>query len=111
MMYSNIGEVSKMTDLSIDTLRYYEKEQLISIKRGTNKIRKYYQEDIETIKFIKCLKSMGMEIKEIKQYVDLKSKGSSTIDQRIEILENQISIINQKAANLQSYVEMLKQTK
>ncbi|EOI55454.1 MerR family transcriptional regulator [Enterococcus gilvus] len=108
MSYSNIGEVAKITELTIDTLRYYEKEELISIERGSNKIRKYSHTDIESIKFIKCLKSMGMEIKEIKRFVDLEQQGDSTLAERIEILENQIRMINQRMNNLRKYIQTLK---
>lgn len=108
MSYSNIGEVSKVTKLSIDTLRYYEKEELIDIERGTNKIRKYSNDDIESIKFIKCLKSMGMEIKEIKKYLELEKKGDNTMEERIMILENLIKSINQRSNNLKKYIRTMK---
>lgn len=108
MSYANIGEVSRITELSIDTLRYYEKEELIDIERGTNKIRHYSQEDIESIKFIKCLKSMGMEIKEIKMYVDLEKQGDATIEERIVILERLIKNINQRSKNLKKYIQTMK---
>lgn len=108
MSHSNIGEVSRITKLSIDTLRYYEKEELIEIERGINKIRKYSQNDIESIKFIKCLKSMGMEIKEIKLYIDLERQGDSTIEERIIILEELIKNINQRSRNLKQYIQTMK---
>ncbi|MGM0111244.1 MerR family transcriptional regulator [Enterococcus sp. DIV0187] len=108
MSHSNIGEVSKITNLSIDTLRYYEKEELVKIERGTNKIRKYSNSDIESIKFIKCLKSMGMEIKEIKKYIDLEQQGEGTLEQRIKILEKQVRTTKQRVNNLQKYISTLK---
>ncbi|MGM0338565.1 MerR family transcriptional regulator [Enterococcus sp. AZ007] len=108
MTYSNIGEVSRITELSIDTLRYYEKEELIDIERGTNKIRQYSQKDIEMIRFIKCLKAMGMEIKEIKRYVDLEKLGNETVEERIIILERLIKNINQRSRNLKKYIQSMK---
>ncbi|OJG43032.1 hypothetical protein RV02_GL002952 [Enterococcus gilvus] len=51
---------------------------------------------------------MGMEIKEIKRFVDLEQQGDSTLAERIEILENQIRMINQRMNNLRKYIQTLK---
>lgn len=87
-MNFSIGQFSDMTNISPHTLRYYEKEQLLIIKRDSIKRRLYTIEDVNWILFIKKLKDTGMSIKDIREYALLRYQGDSTIQQRLEILEN-----------------------
>ena len=60
-MYS-IGEVSKMFDLPVSTLRYYDKEGLFPNMQRVSGIRKFSDNEIEAIRVIECLKKSGLEI-------------------------------------------------
>lgn len=73
-MYS-IGEVSKMFDLPVSTLRYYDKEGLFPNMQRVSGIRKFSDNEIEAIRVIECLKKSGLEIKEIKQFMEWCSEG------------------------------------
>ena len=86
MRYS-IGKFSEISNLSIHTLRYYEKEQLIIVGRDAADRRYYTEEDISWILFIKRLKETGMPIKDIKKYAILRYEGDSTMLQRLHMLE------------------------
>ena len=66
-MYS-IGEISKMFDLPISTLRYYDKEGLFPHLKRVNGVRQFSENEIETLRVIDCLKRSGLEIKDIKEY-------------------------------------------
>lgn len=85
MNYS-IGEFAKLTNLSIDTLRYYEKEGLIAPGRKENSRRFYCEKDVTWIAFIKRLKETKMPIKEIQKYAKLRAIGDSTMTERMEML-------------------------
>lgn len=85
MNYS-IGEFSKLTNLSIDTLRYYEKEGLITPERKENGRRYYSEKDVTWIAFIKRLKETRMPIKEIQEYAKLRAIGDTTMAERMEML-------------------------
>jgi DNA-binding transcriptional MerR regulator len=85
MNYS-IGEFSKLTNLSIDTLRYYEKEGLITPERKENGRRYYSERDVTWIAFIKRLKETKMPIKEIQEYAKLRAIGETTMAERMEML-------------------------
>ena len=87
-MYS-IGEISKMFDLPISTLRYYDKEGLFPHLKRVNGVRKFSENEIETLRVIDCLKRSGLEIKDIKEYMNLCSLGNSTLKQRKEIFVKQ----------------------
>ena len=83
-MYS-IGEISKMFDLPISTLRYYDKEGLFPHLKRVNGVRKFSENEIETLRVIDCLKRSGLEIKDIKEYMNLCYLVYSTLKQRKEI--------------------------
>ena len=106
-----IGEVSEMLNISVSTLRYYDKEGLLPlINRTDGNIRVFNDEDIECLKMIECLKSTGMPLKDIKQFFEWCEEGDSTIDKRyelfikqkektekqIEVLQNALNRINYK---------------
>jgi len=85
MNYS-IGEFSNITNISIYTLRYYEKENLIIPNRKENGRRCYNEKDVIWIEFIKRLKDTKMPIKEIQEYAKLRADGDSTMTERMEML-------------------------
>lgn len=62
MEYS-IGEFSRLTNLGIHTLRYYEYENLITPKRNSSNRRCYSDKDLAWIEFIKRLKDTGCRLK------------------------------------------------
>lgn len=82
MSYS-IGEVSKLTGLSVPTLRYYDKEGLIpNINRNEIGLRDFTEQDLGTINIVTCIKGAGASIREIKEYMDLCKLGDSTLEAR-----------------------------
>ncbi|MQS76039.1 MerR family transcriptional regulator [Companilactobacillus halodurans] len=82
-----ISEFAEIVGLNSPTLRYYEKEGLIKPYRTKNGIRYYTQKDVSWVNFLMHLKSTGMTIEQLKRYVHLRAQGDSTINQRIELLE------------------------
>lgn len=63
-----IGEISTQLDISMDTLRYYEKIDLLPhINRKKSGLRLYSEKDISRLRFIMRSKSMGFSLDEIKE--------------------------------------------
>lgn len=82
MTYS-IGQISEMLSISVSTLRYYDKEGLLPlINRTSSNIRVFDDNDIECLKMIECLKSIGAQLKDIKMFFNWCQEGDSTIDKR-----------------------------
>ncbi len=82
-----ISDVANLTKLSSHTLRYYEKEGLITnVKRDNNGLRVYDDNDIELINIITCLKDTGMKISDIKAYLALDVSNNAN---RLAIFEKQ----------------------
>ena len=105
-MYS-IGEISKMFQLPISTLRYYDKEGLFPHLKRVNGVRQFSEIEIETLRVIDCLKRSGLEIKDIKEYMALCSLGNTTLKQRKEIFEKQKEEVLQEMEKLQKVLSML----
>ncbi|HBE80937.1 MAG TPA: MerR family transcriptional regulator [Firmicutes bacterium] len=107
MEYS-IQEAAKKVSLKTYTLRYYEKAGILPpVERDTNGNRLFFDNDIEWINLIRCLRNTGMPISIIKDYVDLFLKGDETISSRRQIMFGQQQSIERKIAELQGYLEVI----
>lgn len=85
-----ISEVSEKYDLSPDTLRYYERIGLIPpVTRKSSGVRDYNEEDLRWVGFIKCMRSAGLPIEQLIEYVDLFQEGEETSGARKNILLQQ----------------------
>lgn len=85
-----IAEVSKKFDISQDTLRYYERIGLIPrVNRNKSGIRDYTEEDCRWVEFIKCMRSAGLSIEVLIEYVALFQQGDETTEARKELLIEQ----------------------
>ena len=96
-----ITEVSKLYDITPDTLRYYERIGLIpKIHRKKNGIRDYTQEDCNWVEFIKCMRNAGLPIETLIDYVTMFQQGDSTIDARKELLTEQRKVLEKKIKDM-----------
>ncbi len=105
-MYS-IGQVSKMFDLPISTLRYYDKEGLFPNLKREGNIRKFSDAELEELRVIECLKKSGLEIKDIKQFFEWSSQGSSTYENRKKMFELRKSAVEEEIHALEKTLAML----
>ncbi|MDF2943605.1 MAG: MerR family transcriptional regulator [Herbinix sp.] len=70
MTYS-IGQISEILNISISSLRYYDKEGLLPlVNRTPGNIRVFDEADVECLKMIECLKTTGMQLKDIKTFLN-----------------------------------------
>ncbi len=106
-MYT-IGEVSKMFDLPISTLRYYDKEGLFPNLTKESGIRKFSENEIEALRVIECLKMSGLEIKDIKLFMDWCEKGPTTYKNRYYLIQKQKERTEEEIAKLNKALDMLK---
>ena len=86
-MEYTVKVAAEKSNLSSNTLRYYEKEGLLPhIKRSASGIRRYTDEDLEWLGLICCLKNTGMSIKKIRDFVELSVQGPETLKDRCAML-------------------------
>ena len=104
-MYS-IQEVSNKTGLTTHTLRYYEKEGLMSgVERSQGGFRQYTDEDLERLGLICCLKNTGMSIQEIARFVQLTHEGDHTLEERVELLRAHREQVLARMAEMQKHLD------
>ena len=80
-MYT-IGQVAEMFGLPASTLRYYDKQGLFPGLERTSGIRQFGDTELEALRVIECLKKAGMEIKDIRLFMEWCAEGPSTYPQR-----------------------------
>lgn len=103
-----IAEVSEKFDISHDTLRYYERIGLIqSVNRNKSGIRDYTEDDCRWIEFIKCMRSAGLPIEVLIEYVGLFQQGDATIKARKELLSEQRNQLMARMEDMQKTLERL----
>lgn len=106
-MYT-IGQVSKMFGLPISTLRYYDKEGLFPDMQRQSGIRKFTDIEIETLRIIECLKKAGLEIKNIKLFMQWCSEGVSTYENRRELFIETKAKMEAEIEHMNKVLDMIK---
>lgn len=106
-MYT-IGQVSNKFNLSISTLRYYDKEGLLQdVQRNEAGIRKFSQKDLNTLHVIECLKKSGMQLKDIKIFLDWCKQGDSTLEKRYEMILRRKAEVQKQMEELQNVMDFV----
>ena len=105
-MYT-IGQVSEMFDLPISTLRYYDKQGLFPLLERESGIRKFSNNEIEALRVIECLKKSGLEIKDIKRFMDWCAEGAATYPDRLDLIQKQKRRVEAEIKQLYKALDML----
>lgn len=106
-MYT-IGQVAEMFGLPISTLRYYDKQGLFPKLERVSGIRQFSETEIEALRVIECLKKAGMEIRDIKRFMDWCVEGPSTYPQRKAMFEAQKAHMEAEIERMNQTLDMLK---
>lgn len=103
-----IAEVSAQYGLSSDTLRYYERVGLIpTVNRNESGVRDYNEIDLRRVEFIKCMRSAGLPIEVLIDYVALVQQGDKTIAARKEMLVEQRDLLVARMNEMQKTLDIL----
>ncbi|WP_436667657.1 MerR family transcriptional regulator [Latilactobacillus sakei] len=82
-----IGEIATKMGVSVDTLRYYDKEGLLPFaKRNAAGRRIFTDDDLGYVEVIDCLKKSAIPIKEIGQFIDWCMVGDETLPDRYDFM-------------------------
>ncbi len=108
MEYS-ISEVAEKMKVTISTLRYYDNIGLLqNLKKNKAGNRVFSEEDIETIRVVQYLKKSGMQLIEIKEFMNWCKEGDSTLDKRLNLFRKQKEIVVSEIARLQETLNLIK---
>lgn len=108
MKFYSIGEVAKMAGIATSTLRYYDREGLFpNVKRSNGGIRVFSDVEVDALKVIECLKTTGMEIKDIKRFLDWCLEGDQSLQKRRDMFFERKEIVEKQMEELKKTMEIL----
>ncbi|WP_215635389.1 MerR family transcriptional regulator [Clostridium baratii] len=107
-MKFSISEVAKKTNLSVSTIRYYDKEGLLPfIERTESGYRIFSESDVKMLEIIECLKHTGMSIKDIKAFSNWVKDGDYSLEQRYEMFLERKKVVEAQIQELQKSLDLI----
>ncbi len=107
-MFYTVGEMARRLGVAPSTLRYYDKEGLLPfVERSSGGIRMFKDEDFEWLQIIECLKKTGMQLCDIKRFVEMAIKGDETIGERLDLIVKQKNEVKLQIEKLNKTLETL----
>jgi Hg(II)-responsive transcriptional regulator len=96
-----IGKVAKLSEVGVETIRFYEREGIIEQpKRSSGSFREYPEDTIRRLHFIKRTRELGFSLAEVTELLSLRVKGRSTCATIKNKAESKISQVEKKIADL-----------
>lgn len=103
-----IAEVSKKYNITQDTLRYYERIGLLpEVPRTKSGIRDFDEQSCKWVEFIKCMRSAGMTIEILLDYMTLFKQGKETVSERKNLLIDQRKVLEEKKIEIENTIKRL----
>ena len=100
MLYT-VGEMAKKLGVAPSTLRYYDQEGLLPfVERSSGGVRVFKDSDYEWLQVIGCLKKTGMQLKDIKLFIEMAMQGDETIEPRLALITKQKAAVQAQIAEL-----------
>ncbi|MGJ8680427.1 Cd(II)/Pb(II)-responsive transcriptional regulator [Paraglaciecola sp.] len=105
-----IGELSKTSGCSIQTIRYYEKEGLLADpERSEGNFRLYSNKAMKELEFIKHCRSLDIPLANIKRLIELKNKPEESCLSVNTLIEQQLTLVNKRMKELKALKKELQQ--
>jgi DNA-binding transcriptional MerR regulator len=114
----SIGEAAAVSGLTVDALRYYEREGLTlhPLDRNSAGRRRYFERDISWIRALAMLRRTGMRIRDVRAFTEL-SREAGTEPERLAVLEehrdrvvDRIAVMQLELEEIQSKIEFYRGT-
>lgn len=103
-----IKEVSRQYHISHDTLRYYERIGMIpTVTRTSGGIRNYQEEDLRWVELAICMRSAGLPVEAMIEYVKLYQEGDVTIPARLQLLTEQRELLLEQRQQIDATLDRL----
>ncbi|MGG5373116.1 MerR family transcriptional regulator [Enterococcus sp. AZ196] len=107
-MSYKISDISKKTGLSAYTLRFYDQKGLLPFVARDEHGRRYFDEkDLEYLSIITCLKNTGMQLNDIKQFVEWSMAGDPTYENRLNFFTEHKKEVEKQLAQTQAYLDKI----
>lgn len=109
-MHYLMRDLVKRTDLSADSIRFYEKKNLIQpTLRGDNNYRYYDDEALKRLIFIKRCRALDLSLKEIERLIELEQQPDQNCNAVNDLIDHHLEQVNAKIAELQNFQLQLQQ--
>jgi DNA-binding transcriptional MerR regulator len=96
-----IGEAAKLTALSIDAIRLYERRALLpKMPRTAGRFRLYTADDVSRLSFIKQMQGVGFSLQEIKRLLDLRERPRNACREVSELLKTKLTKVRDTIGQL-----------
>lgn len=102
-----IGKLAQASAVGVETIRFYERKELIKQPKKQGAFRYYSPELIDRIKFIKRSQELGFTLREVKELLELKINDQSKCSDVLEKTNSKISEINKKIEDLKKMKKSL----
>lgn len=103
-----IKEVSEKYNITQDTLRYYERVGMIpTVTRTSGGIRDYQPEDLSWVELALCMRSAGLPVESMIEYVRLFQQGDSTFAARLQLLQDQREVLLEQRKQIDETLDRL----
>lgn len=103
-----IREVAQQFSISQDTLRYYERVGMIPpVTRTASGIRDYQETDLQWVELAICMRSAGLPVETMIEYVKLCQEGDNTIPARLQLLVEQREVLHEQKKQIEETLERL----
>ncbi len=103
-----IKEVAEKYGISQDTLRYYERVKVIpEVTRTAGGIRNYQESDLGWVELAICMRGAGLPIEALIEYQRLFQEGDSTIPARLQLLQEQMTTLEEQKAQIENTMNRL----
>lgn len=107
-MEHSISEVAKQMKINVSTLRYYDNIGLFQkLKKDNAGNRVFTEEDIEVVRIIQYLKKSGMQLTEIKEFMNWCKQGDTTLEKRLNLFKKQKEKVLQQINELQKTLNLI----
>lgn len=98
----NIGALAKACDVSVEAIRYYEKEQLLEApSRSPSGYRQYSESTVKRLRFIRRAKTLGFTLGEIRNLLSISDNKDADKSEVKTVTEQKLSLIAERIADLQ----------
>jgi len=107
-----IGQLSKISGCSIQTIRYYEKEGLLNRpSRSEGNFRLYDEKSLKELEFVKHCRNLDIPLSDIKTLIDLKHRPKESCSSINDLIEKQLDLVNQRIKELKALKSELQRMK
>jgi len=104
-----IGTVAVRSGLTVDTIRFYEKQGLVAKPhRSAGGFRLFDDRDLDRLRFVGRAQALGFSLVEIRELLLLQNAGAETCTHVHNLLDQKLTAVQQKIADLRKLESQLK---